>query len=343
MKPSKLPSGNWRVNLYLGKDTVTGKYVRKSITHRNKKECIKLALEYAEKHKSKPDCTSVLASLYEYIQVKEQTLSPATIRSYYGIVRDLEDIASGFCKMDIMDVRSRDIQLVIDTLKTEKKASPKTIRNKIGLISATFRYKNIVMPEVTFPQRERIIYHIPEKRLVKKMLQCAKDTDKELWICIMLAATGPLREGEISALSIDDIDFKKNIIHVRHSNAINKNNEWVQKAPKTYGSDRYIGMSEELLKTIKEQGYVTKWMPRQIYEHFKKLLKANKIPDCRFHDLRHFCVSELKAQGFSDVYIAARTGHTNLSTLQNIYTHVLQSHQKKVDKDIVKYFDKAFE
>ena len=340
MKASRLPSGSYRIYLYIGKDPITGKCIRKSITHKDKRTCQKLAAEYLDQHGGLKNSTSILSSMMEYVAVKERSLSPSTIKSYYGIVRGFENGFPDFCSLDISEVSSKDVQKIVDVLRQEKKATPKTIRNKMGFISAVCRYKNVKMPEVVGPQKERTVYHIPESRHVKKMLKYSAEEDSELWICIMLAATGPLREGEISALTMEDIDFKKNLIHVCHSKAINKNNEWVKKVPKTYGSDRFLTMPSELIAKIKEQGYVTNWTPRQIYEHFKKLLKTHRIPDCRFHDLRHYCVSELKAQGFPDVYIAARTGHTNLSTLHNIYTHALQGHQKKIDKDIIKFFKK---
>lgn len=342
MKATRLPSGNYRVNLYLGKDQ-TGKQIRKSITAPTKTQCIKDALEYLEKHKN--ECVAsdtVISAINEYISLNENTFSITTTKNYLGIVRDLQTHYPDFCNKKLSEVTSEDIQVLIDDLHKNRKRSTKTIHNKMGLVSPVFKSKGLKMPKYSMPQKQKVVYNIPSSRHVKRMLKCAKEQNSELWVCIMLAATGPLREGEIAALSIKDINFKKNQIHVCHSMAINKNNEWEIKAPKTYGSDRFLVMPAELIKTIKEQGYVTHWKPRQIYEQFKRLLKANRIKDCRFHDLRHYCVSELKAQGFPDVYIAQRTGHTNLSTLRNVYTHVLDNHQTKVDKEIIKHFNKTF-
>lgn len=69
---------------------------------------------------------------------------------------------------------------------------------------------------------------------------------------------------------------------------------------------------------------------------FNWLLKKHGIPHYRFHDLRHFCVSYLKAMGVEDLYIAQRTGHADYAVLRNVYAHTLQDHQKVVDEKILK-------
>lgn len=343
MKASKLPSGHYRVNLYLGRNSVTGKEYRKSITANGKRECMRKAMDYLETHKTVSDKTSVSSAMHEYCEAKENVLSVTTIKSYYGIIRDYEFHYDSFCKKDIYNLSSTDIQEVVDDLKHGRNETTKTISNKIGFLSAVCTFKKAIIPDYVMPQKEKAIYNIPEKKEVAKMLKCASDEgNTELYICILLAATCTLRRGEIAGLDIKDVDFKKRIIHIRKVKAINKDNEWIEKSPKTYGSDRYILISQKLAALIKKQGYVTHWTPREIYENYKKLLKEHNIGDYNLHSLRHFSVSEMKAAGIPDNYICSRTGHSTSDTMSRVYTHVLNDHKDKIDKGIVKHFDDIF-
>ena len=79
----KLPSGSWRVRVYDGKDQ-TGKDVYKSFTAPTKKQAEYLAAEYlAGKRSQHPTDSRTLAEAYaRYIEIKKNTLSPATVREY---------------------------------------------------------------------------------------------------------------------------------------------------------------------------------------------------------------------------------------------------------------------
>ena len=57
-KAKKLPSGNWRVRIYIGADD-SGKHVYKSFTAGTKKEAEFLAAEYNLKRKEKPKDVTV--------------------------------------------------------------------------------------------------------------------------------------------------------------------------------------------------------------------------------------------------------------------------------------------
>ena len=343
MKASRLPSGHYRINLYFGRNKTTGKEYRKSITANGKRECMRKAMDYLDNHKELSAKSSVISSMHEYCDAKEKILSVTTIKSYYGIIRDFESHYDLFGRKDIYSLCSSDLQDIVDDLKYSRNETTKTISNKIGFLSAVCTYKKASIPDFVMPQKEKVVYRIPEKKDVAKMLKCAKsDGNTELYICIALAATCTLRRGEIAGLDIKDIDFNKKIIHIRKTKAINKDNEWIEKTPKTYGSDRYILISASLAEMIKKQGYVTHWTPREVYENYKQLLKTHKIGDFNLHSLRHFSVSEMKAAGVPDNYICSRTGHSTSDTMSRVYTHVLNDHKDKIDKSIVKHFDEIF-
>ena len=82
MKAKKLPSGRWRCRVYDGTDPA-GKKIYKSFTADSKKEAELLAAQYAASRKSTVSKDRTLADAYaRYIEIKKNTLSPATVREY---------------------------------------------------------------------------------------------------------------------------------------------------------------------------------------------------------------------------------------------------------------------
>jgi integrase len=51
-------------------------------------------------------------------------------------------------------------------------------------------------------------------------------------------------------------------------------------------------------------------------------VKAAKLPKQRFHDLRHACISLLRAQGVDTKVIAEIVGHSDIRLTQNVYQQV---------------------
>lgn len=334
MKATKLPSGNWRVLAYAGKDA-NGKEIRKSFTGPDKRKVQMEAAAFVDEHRDVNDVSCSFGSASkDFMKLRKSVLSPATIRGYTNISNQLQAKYLWFWNAKVYGIGTKDVQRLVDQLVNDD-MSPKTVRNYTGFISAVLRSKNVRMPIVNMPQKVKPEMNVPDVFTVKRTLTAAKD-DTELWVCIMLAATGPLRRGEIAALSIEDIDFENNVIHVCHDMVMGTDKQWHRKAPKTPSSDRFLVMPSEVITAIKKQGYVTNWTPKQIYNKFNWLLKKNDIPHYRFHDLRHFCVSYLKAMGVEDLYIAQRTGHSDYAVLRNVYAHTLQDHQKTVDEKILK-------
>ena len=156
----------------------------------------------------------------------------------------------------------------------------------------------------------------------------------------MLAATGPLRAGEIAALSIDDIEGT--MVHVHRSLAMGPDWQYHEKPPKTKSSDRYVDMPPALIDAIQKQGYVTNWTPQRIARRFRALLRDNGIPAYRFHDLRHFAISEMLSNGIEEIYIAERSGHADYATMKR-YTHALGSHRTEVTRKINENFQTLFQ
>lgn len=128
MNIEKLPSGSYRIR-------ETHKGIRYSLTlpyKPTKHEAYELLQEKMH-HKVKD---IVFEDAYkEYIKVKENVLSPSTIRGYNTIYRNID---KWFLRMDIGDIEDYHLQKLISEYALEH--SPKTTRNLYGLVRAVIRF-----------------------------------------------------------------------------------------------------------------------------------------------------------------------------------------------------------
>lgn len=333
MKATKLPSGNYRCRVEIGRDA-SGKRIWKSITGPNKKAVEAEAAQFALTHTTVSDKGSFKHAADAYIASRRAVLSPSTIRDYISRSKYLEQYCPWLYNMQIYAISTQDLQRVVDTL-VEQGFTPKTVKNYYGFLSVVLDTAGVSVRSPRMPQRERPMLNVPDEETVRLILDAAKGT--ELEIPILLAAFGPLRRGEICALSLDDI--KDNVVHVRHAMVRSPEGEWIVKAPKTYTSDRYIAMPENVIAKIRERGYVTAMNPNQLSSAFKRFLQRLDIEPFRFHDLRHFCCSYLHGLNVPDIYIMQRSGHATTYTLRQIYTHTLQNQSEAETRKILSSFD----
>lgn len=335
MKVEKLPSGNYRCRVYVGKDS-SGKKIWKSITGPDKKRVKLEAAKFSVDQQSAVpivDDQSFQYAAETFLASREAVLSPSTIRGYNAFLRMYKQKLAWFCAKSIYTISTADLQAVVDTF-IKQGLKPKSVRNYYGFASAVLDNSGISVHPPRLPQKERPDIYIPDETTVKTLLASVEGTDLE--VPVMLAAFGPLRRGEICALSMDDI--KDGICHVHHDLVQNADGEWVMKAPKTYSSDRYIELPDFVLDAIRQKGYITHLTPDQISYQFTVALEQAGLPHFRFHALRHFCISYLHSIGIPDIYIMQRSGHSTAAVLRNIYTHTLQDHSKAETKIILSKF-----
>jgi hypothetical protein len=67
--PKKLPSGNWRVQVFVGYDE-NGKRIKKSFTAPTKKEASYLASDFIINKKKKATDKTLLEAIDEYLELK---------------------------------------------------------------------------------------------------------------------------------------------------------------------------------------------------------------------------------------------------------------------------------
>ena len=330
-KKNELPSGNIRVEVYDYTDN-DGKKHYKSFTAPTKAQAQALATEWKNHRRELKESLTVAQACERYIEMKRNVLSPYTITGYETALRRIKRYSiSG---TDLTVIKNEDLQRFISELSLT--ITPKSIRNTIGLISASL---SVFLPRfdlnVTLPAKVKPKLYIPTAADVQALLNHCNTT--ELKLAILFAAIGTMRRGEACAVTFSDVNYETQTIEVNKSMAkIGNSPEWVVKAPKTYSSYRRILMPKYVMDLIKslddgKHDTVLNLTPDQVYDRFSAALRRSGLPAFRYHDLRHYAASKMHADGIPQRYIEAMGGwKPGSDVLKRVYENVYEDELLKI-------------
>ena len=315
----KLPSGNYQ-GMASWTDP-TGKRHRKSFTATTRRQALRLAEDYEDLEHSD---TTIGKALDAYVASRAPILSPSTVRSYTSMASNLKIAYRGFC--GLTEPSSKQAQDLINEMLADG-ASPKAIKNRIGLISAAVRYSGGTFPQVTLPKIVLRSDFIPKEADIQRIV--AEFTGSEMEIPVALGILG-LRRSEIVGLSLSDLDGTR--LHVHAARVYGSDNEMHLKTTKTEGSDRFIIIPDSLAAKIAAQGHITTLTSHAISGRFTRAAKRLGIT-IRFHDLRHFFVSYChNVLHLSDAQIMRLGGWSSDHIMKR---HYLQSMHDQEAADLV--------
>lgn len=331
--PKKLPSGSWRLQVYDYTD-VYGKKHYKSFTAPSKNQVKLMAAEWeAGKREEDPDNINLFNAVEKYLEIKKGVLSPSTLRGYMGLQKNYFSGPLG--QKRLKDLTNTAIQVWISELSV--KVGPKTVRNAYALLSATLEmFHPDFHLKATLPARKKPELYTPSDEDIKKLLSYVKG--KELELAILLAAFGPLRRGEICALT--DRDIHGNFIEVNKSMVFSPDGLWVVKQPKTYGSYRSVEFPPFVIERFAGiRGRLIKATPDQISNRFRRAITFSGLPHFRFHDLRHYSASIMHAIGIPDQYILERGGWSSDNVMKQVYRNIIDLESTKQNRKINQHFE----
>lgn len=168
-----------------------------------------------------------------------------------------------------------------------------------------------------------------------------------------------IRRGELIGLCREDFDFNIGTVIIHHNIQYESKIGIYDDTPKGK-RNRCISMSEEVSEHIKEyieqidniaiemygsydafrsmnpNGYIftqddmcTPMHPSSLNSWMVKFEAQNNLPHIHPHKFRHSQASILYAANVDDLTISRRLGHAQVSTTQNIYSHLLAGQDKK--------------
>lgn len=70
------------------------------------------------------------------------------------------------------------------------------------------------------------------------------------------------------------------------------------------------------------------WTSHTLQHHYKKLLNSAKLPDIRFHDLRHTNATLMLRNSIPAKVVSSMLGHSSIQLTLDTYSHVLPDMQE---------------
>lgn len=336
----KLPSGSYRVNLYVGTDE-NGKRKYKSFTAPTKKEAELLAAQYNLTRKEKPRCElTVGQAIARYIETKTNVFSPSTVRSYKTY---LKNDCAGIEHVKICDLNADRIQRWINSLAVDH--SPKTVKNVYYLFTPAIQEAaKGTDTEAKLPAPVKYEASIPTQQEIEALIQYF-ESNPEYHTAIMTSAMLGLRRSETCALEFSDI-LKSGKLRVNKAYVRNDRKEWVLKTSKTTAGTRELVLPDFLkdrMLSLKRPDRTDERIfhinPAQLTDHLCKARKKLGF-DFRLHDLRHYYASVMIALNIPDLYAMKRMGHSTPNMLKRVYQHIMDEKDKEVDNTLTNYMSR---
>lgn len=337
MKATKLPSGNWRCRAY---DNKTKKC--KSFTATTKKEAEYLASEWLNGKNQKRSLSreTVAQCVRNYIESKENILSPSSIRGYLIIlnnsINEIENI-------NINDLTERDLQSWVNSNASRYK--PKSVKSQYGLVTAALRQAKIMLDfnSVLLPRIPKSEKKIPNEKEIALILKMVEGTSVELPVTI--AVTLGLRQSEIAALKWSDYDGQVLDIHAavvpdKHSKFVYKNTTKSQASTRKIEVD---GILKERLDRAEHTGeFISPMLPSSVLRKLNQLCDKNGLPRYTMHEQRHGNASMMLAMGVPDKYAMKRLGQSSPSMVKEIYQHLYEDKEKEVAKTMSATYENLY-
>lgn len=260
-------------------------------------------------------------------EMRIRNFSPKTIQAYFYYNKELLI----FANKNAREIDKQDIRDYIDCLFNLGKTSS-TVNLAINALK--FYYESIMRRKffaskigIKRPKAEKRLPVVLSKEEVIMMINSLDNIKHKLIIQILFGSG--LRVSEVVDLKINDIDFFRKIITIRHGKG---------------AKDRMTIVSEQTLHNIEK--YLLEYQPLvylfESYEpgHKLNIRSAQKVvaeaarlagvnPEVSAHSLRHSFATHLLESGTDIRYIQELLGHVRLETTQ-IYTKVADNKLKNI-------------
>ncbi len=348
----KLPSGSWRIRVvdhYEKGPDGKRKAIMQSFTcddpsREGKKEAERMAREWEYTHKKRLESISVHDCIEKYIDAKSGVLSPSTIGAYRTCLN--KHYSSEFGNEKLRNLTDEKVQLFVSSLSASG-FTGKSVHNIYSLFSSAATMFKCSF-DITLPKKKAPDTYTPIDEEVNRLLdylKAAGDSQADLYDCVMLAAFGPLRRGEIACLLSSDLT--ENGVMVTKDMIMNDDGVYIIKDyPKMEGTEHEANLPPFLLKRLRKrverqgEGRLFNLNPHMITMRFNRAIKKVDVPHFRLHDLRHYWVSIAHAIGMPEQYILDNGGWKTSHVMKRVYRDSLRDVKKKEAQKLNAHFSK---
>lgn len=288
---------------------------------------------------------------------KKQYVKKSSFAAYILLIENhLLPVFGNKCLIEETDVQNFVFK------KLEAGLSHKTIKDILIVLKMIMKFgaKNKWLEytpfDIQFPtEREKHNIEVLSRADQKKIMNYIQEhfTFRNLGVYICLSAG--MRIGEICALTWKDIDTDNGVINVRQTiqriyviEDGKRRTELILDTPKTKNSIREIPISKDLLKILKPFKKIVNpsffvltndakpTEPRTYRSYYKNLMKELKMPELKFHGLRHSFATRCIESNCDYKTVSVLLGHSNISTTLNLYVHPNMEQKKKAIEQMFK-------
>ena len=269
--------------------------------------------EPAAKGDGRPfDALELVGRFQRMLQAQER--SPCTVKQYGHIARTF----LGYAQKPLDEVTLRDLEKYREYLVLQRHYSKNSVYTTVRGLTCLFRSFGFAVADQLVPPRrpERLPRYLSEEEM-RRLFETVKGSPRDSAIVHVLGFGG-LRVSELCHLELEDIEFERNLLHVRSGKG-DKDREVILEDRTRAALDRYLtertlaGDSGARLFPV---GPVT------VERIVRRAAQAAGIPRrVTPHMLRHTLATALLSRGCDIRYIQKLLGHASVATTQ-IYTHV---------------------
>lgn len=309
-----------------------------------KKEALGFERDFLEQQSANPDMT--FQNLYEiYMEDMAARLKQSTLLTKKAVLQT--HILPFFSSKPINEIKASDVRRWQAKLMSSPNNYSQTYLKKINTeLNSIINYAKRFYDLNTNPcgkagtigkaKAEEMDYWTYDEYIAFR--EGVKDKPLS-YICFEVLYWTGMREGELLALSLADIDFDNKTISINRT-YLRIEGKDVFTSPKTRKSKRKIPIPDFLCQELSD--YIqSRYMldaDERLFPVTKSYLSHEMIRGCkntgvkkiRIHDIRHSHASLLINQGCDALMLADRLGHEKVSTTLNTYSHLFPHKQQEL-------------
>ncbi|TGD23780.1 site-specific integrase [Companilactobacillus suantsaicola] len=287
----------------------------------------------------------------EWIELyKVNAIRSVTLDKYYMSLKWIIKLAP---ELKLSDLNRRSYQKLINDYALEhEKQTTKDFHHQVksaimdavdeGLIKQNPTRKIIIKGKKPRNKKPKFLNQYELQQLIRQL-----DLGTELnwdWYILLVAKTG-LRFAEALAITPNDFDFSKQLLNVDKT--------WNYRSTignfqptKNFSSIRKIQLDWQIAMQFSQ---MIKGLPKDkpifikqrvfnstINNRLTVLCKRAEVPVITVHGLRHTHASILLFAGVSIASVAKRLGHSNMTTTQDTYLHIIQELETQDSEKIMR-------
>ncbi|WP_334352780.1 site-specific integrase [Companilactobacillus sp. HBUAS56257] len=287
----------------------------------------------------------------EWIELyKVNAIRSVTLDKYYMSLKWITKLAP---ELKLSDLNRRSYQKLINDYALEhEKQTTKDFHHQVksaimdavdeGLIKQNPTRKIIIKGKKPRNKKPKFLNQYELQQLIRQL-----DLGTELnwdWYILLVAKTG-LRFAEALAITPNDFDFSKQLLNVDKT--------WNYRSTignfqptKNFSSIRKIQLDwqiamqfSQMIKDLPEDKPIfikQRVFNSTINNRLTVLCKRAGVPEITVHGLRHTHASILLFAGVSIASVAKRLGHSNMTTTQDTYLHIIQELETQDSEKIMR-------